>query len=138
MQMRPRWHALTPIRVSHCYSSSYRYLAELLIGLVRATSADLALRPLSEEDEHAAHEELLPPMLHNNHAASGGTSCLLQVLRAGRALGCECRPRALRALNRLAREWARALGLAEAVCSGLCGLSVWGGMGKGGRVSTPV
>lgn len=55
-----------------------RYLADLLITLVRHAAADLSARPLGGEDAEIAAEPLLPPMVLDN-TGDHFSQCYLQV-----------------------------------------------------------
>ena len=43
-----------------------RIMADLAVGMLQGVAAEMAERPLNEEDEAIANEELLAPMLGNN------------------------------------------------------------------------
>ncbi len=43
-----------------------RIMADLAVGMVQGVAAEMADRPLNDEDEAIAHEALLAPMLKDN------------------------------------------------------------------------
>ncbi len=57
--------------------TGHRALADLFIGLVRATAVDLGNRPLGAADEEVAQEPVPAPMVPGNWQRNSST-CLLQ------------------------------------------------------------
>ena len=57
--------------------TSRRMLADLAVGLLQSVGAEMADRPVSEEDEAIANEPLLAPMLKDNDVSCRGRHSIL-------------------------------------------------------------
>ncbi len=60
-------------------------MADLAVGMLQSVAAEMADRPLSEEDAAIAHEPLIAPMLRDNDVSCRGAGCHRPLFRSSKA-----------------------------------------------------